>query len=306
MAVDATALAGPQHDLVEAEGRHPQLPPEGEEAIGCLDVQPRTGDARFHDDDANRRPARRRPGHRALALAVALRPDERGRAQAPPMTERWSPSRLDTWPETRSTPRRDPGAERPRAYIFLLPGARGARGRAAHAAPRPLPVRSRRRGLVDLRTGDWQSETRAVDELRGGRDRRCLAVPRDLAATLPPGLCARAGGCAGSNGCARSAAGCRTRRSTRCSGSSPTAMTMRTRSCTGAMRTASAHGSRACSSIPAGPTRRRGRPSAGSSTSSCAPIASAARSTPSSRPWLTPWPRTPDSRQRAARSLLEP
>jgi hypothetical protein len=46
--------------------------------------------------------------------------------------------------------------------------------------------------LVDLRTGEWQSETRAVDEQRGGRDRRRPAVPRNLAATLPPGLSARA------------------------------------------------------------------------------------------------------------------
>jgi hypothetical protein len=46
--------------------------------------------------------------------------------------------------------------------------------------------------LVDLRTGEWQSETRGVDEQHGGRDRRRPAVPRNLVATLPPGLWARA------------------------------------------------------------------------------------------------------------------
>ena len=41
--------------------------------------------------------------------------------------------------------------------------------------------------IVDRRTGEWLPETRALDEQRPRP-----AVPRDLATSLPPGLCARA------------------------------------------------------------------------------------------------------------------
>ena len=61
-----------------------------------------------------------------------------------------------------------------------------------------MPLRAHYRGdpdvevIVDQRAGEWQPESRAVDERRGGHDRRRPAVPRDLARTLPPELCARA------------------------------------------------------------------------------------------------------------------
>ena len=54
MAVDAATLAGLQHELVEAEGRHPELPAEGDEALGRIEVQPRAGDAGFHGENATR------------------------------------------------------------------------------------------------------------------------------------------------------------------------------------------------------------------------------------------------------------
>src|SRR5918995_3284350 len=49
MAVDAATLAGFEHHLVEPEGRDPELAAEGDEALGCVEVEPRAGDARFHD-----------------------------------------------------------------------------------------------------------------------------------------------------------------------------------------------------------------------------------------------------------------
>ena len=59
MAVDAATLAGFEHHLVEPEGRDPELAAEGDEALGCVEVEPCAGDARFHGDDANRaRPER--------------------------------------------------------------------------------------------------------------------------------------------------------------------------------------------------------------------------------------------------------
>ena len=54
MAVDAATLAGLQHELVEAEGRHPELPAEREEALSRIEVQPCTGDAGFHGENARR------------------------------------------------------------------------------------------------------------------------------------------------------------------------------------------------------------------------------------------------------------
>src|SRR3954447_19485247 len=73
------------------------------------------------------------------------------------------PAIRETWPATRPTPRRDPGAERSRPYTFLLPGAE------ALAEELLTPLRAHYRCdpdvevIVDRRAGEWQPETRAVD-----------------------------------------------------------------------------------------------------------------------------------------------
>jgi hypothetical protein len=110
--------------------------------------------------------------------------------------------------------------------------------------------------IVDQRTGEWQPETRVVDEQRGGHDRRRPAVPRDLAATIPPGLFPRAAELHWEQ---------RLRPVRRRLQDTPLDALLgliadgdddATRSCTGAMRTASARGSRAGAWIPAGSIQR--------------------------------------------------
>ena len=53
VAVDAAALAGLQHELVEAERCDPQLPAEGKEALARVEIQSRASDPRSHGHDAS-------------------------------------------------------------------------------------------------------------------------------------------------------------------------------------------------------------------------------------------------------------
>jgi hypothetical protein len=49
VAVDAPALAGAQEDLVEAEARDPEQPPQRHEPLLAVGIEPGEGDVALHE-----------------------------------------------------------------------------------------------------------------------------------------------------------------------------------------------------------------------------------------------------------------